>query len=85
MAAEPIEIPARLVFGVPEVAEIRRLVVRPGDKLVLKLGHCLSDAEADDLIGRLREALGDDIRVLILEPGADLEVISPEPAGPGGM
>lgn len=81
----PIEIPVRFVIdGVPEVAEVRRLVLRPGERLVLKLDHCPDDAEADDLMASLHRALGDDVKVLILEPGMDLEVLSVEPAGPGG-
>jgi hypothetical protein len=68
------------------VAEVRRLVVRPGDKLVLKLDHFPDDAEADDLVRRLHDALGDSgVKVIILEPGADLEVLSAEPPAPGGM
>lgn len=77
---EPIEIPAKLVFGVPEVAEVRRLVLRPGDKLVLKVDHLLRQEEADRLIRRLRANLGD-VPVLLMEPGYDLEVISPEAGG----
>jgi hypothetical protein len=77
----PIEIPVRLVFGVPEVAEVRRLVVRPGDKLVMHLDHCPNDAEAADLIDRLHRALGDDVTVLILEPGEDLDVLSLDRSG----
>lgn len=69
------------------VTEIRRLVFRPGDRLVLKLDHRPNDAEAESLIRDLKDALGDLglKKVLILEPGMDLEVLSAEPPAPGGM
>lgn len=75
-APSPIEIPVKLVFGIPEVAEVRRLVIRPGDKLVLRLDHLVDESQWENLVRRLRAALGDDVPVLVLEPGADLEVIS---------
>lgn len=71
----------REALGVDGIAEVRRLVMRPGDRLVVKLDHCPDDEEAGRLVRDLRAALGDDVPVLILDPGADLEVISPEPGG----
>ena len=83
-AERVVEVPVRvrlLLDGVPEVSEVRRLVLRPGDRLVVKLDHCLDDAGFDRLIRDVRDALGDDVRALILEPGMDLEVLSVEPGG----
>lgn len=82
-APSPIEIPVNLVFGVPEAAEVRRLVLRPGDELVVKLDHWPHpDGEAEDIISSLRAVLGDDVPVLVLGPGIDLEVISASADGP---
>ena len=85
MAERVIEVPVkvRLVLdGVPEITEVRRLVVHPGDRLVMHVDHCLDDAQADDLVRRLHGVLGDSgVQVLILEPGEDLEVLSVEPGG----
>lgn len=65
----------------PQATEVKRLAIRPGDRLVLKLGYDPSDAEADDIRARLRSAFegsGYVPPVLILGPGAEIGVIGPE-------
>lgn len=68
-------------MDLPEIAEVKRLVLRPGDRLVLRLDRDLDDQEAGMLMGRLRATLGEDVPVLVLGPGADIEVLGTEPDG----
>lgn len=69
-------------MDLPEITEVKRLEIRPGDRLVVRLDREPDDAEFDHLCGRLRALLGD-VPVVILGPDADLEVIGqadPAPA-----
>lgn len=65
----------------PQSTEVKRLAIRPGDLLVLKVDHYLDDEAVDDLHVRLLEALGPDVKVLVLEPGAEIGVIGPDADG----
>lgn len=77
----PIEIPARLVFDVPEMAEVSRLAIRPGDVLVLRLDYELSSVtEADGIKARVAEVFGWPVPVLILERGVEIGAIGPDEA-----
>jgi hypothetical protein len=66
-----------------EIGDIRRVEVRPGDRLVVRLDCPVDDAEFDMLLARLREAFGPGVPILLLEPGIDITVIGrPEADGP---
>jgi hypothetical protein len=57
----------------PEIAEVKRLTVRPGDKLVVRLVRRPDEHEAHEIRERVQAILG--APVLVLGPDADLEVI----------
>ena len=79
-----IEVPVkvRLVLDdVPGVHEVRRLVLRPGDKLVVRVDTYPDEAELAKMRESLRAVLGDEVPILIVEQGIDLEVISADPSG----
>lgn len=55
--------------------DVRRLVVRPGDILVLRVEGAHEELH-EILGGYLRDALPEGVKVLVLEAGSDLEVVS---------
>jgi len=61
----------------PEITEVQRLTLKPGDRLVVRTDEKLSDQTADRLRERLHAWLGlpDDVRVLILDRGVSIEVV----------
>jgi hypothetical protein len=59
----------------PEITEVQRLRLEPGDALVIRLEREPSMAEADAIKERIRVVLGrDDLPVLVFGPGASIEV-----------
>ena len=66
-------------MDIPEVTDARRIALKPGDILALRFDHMLDDQEIDELQLRLRAALPH-AKVLILDPGTEISVISPEAA-----
>lgn len=72
----------------PQAVEVKRLGIRPGDRIVLKLDHEPFEEECRDIESRLAAAFegsGYVPPVLILSPGAEIGVIGPDevpqPAG----
>ncbi|HET9969444.1 MAG TPA: hypothetical protein VFQ68_14510 [Streptosporangiaceae bacterium] len=63
-------------MSLPEITEVRRLTVKPGDRLIIRTDAKLSAASAAALIGQFRSRLGlpDDVRVVILDCGMSAEV-----------
>lgn len=61
----------------PPIEEVRRLSIRPGDVVVLKLSEY---ADPDMLRPRLEVTFPDN-KVLVLAPGMDLYVVRPEEVG----
>jgi hypothetical protein len=61
----------------PEIAEVQRLTVNPGDRLIVRAPAKLDAATAAHLIERLRAGLDlpDDVRVVILDGGMSVEVV----------
>jgi hypothetical protein len=63
----------------PDVAKVERLSLKPGDRLVLSVDHCLSDEEYHEITGRMDEwarAAGlPEGGFLILEAGQSLQVL----------
>lgn len=62
----------------PEITEIKRLNLRPGDRLVVRLDRDPDMAEADQIKRVGQAAVGEDIPVLVCPPWADLEVLGAE-------
>ena len=60
--------------------DVKRLDVRPGDVLLVRFKQYLSDMEFDEVNTYLSEALGDDVRVVVVEGDAEVMVARPEPA-----
>lgn len=68
-------------MDLPEITEVQRLTIRPGDTLVIKLAVSVLDRKtADDMTGQLREFLELDpsIKILILPQGDSLSVLETE-------
>lgn len=63
-------------MNLPEVTEVQRLTVKPGDRLILRTDAKLSAAVAAALLEQVRARLGlpDDVRVVILDCGMSVEV-----------
>jgi hypothetical protein len=69
-------------MDLPEITEVKRLTVRPGDRLVVRFAESLDMAAADAVKAQVRAAAGiEGVRVIVLDGGADLEVLAP---GGGG-
>lgn len=64
-------------MDIPEIADARRLRLRPGDVLALRLDCELYEGDADEIRARVREVFGWPVPVMILEPGAEIGVIGP--------
>jgi hypothetical protein len=63
----------------PEITDVNRLVLRPGDSLIVHLDRRPSEAEAHEIQDRVRAVLGmPELPVIILGPGEDIEVIGPD-------
>ena len=61
----------------PEITEVQRLRLEPGDALVIRLDREPSMQDAHDAQGRVRAVLGrGDIPVLVLGPSATVEVVA---------
>jgi hypothetical protein len=58
------------------LSDIQRLVVNPGDTVVLKSDMHITVEQADALKQRIRLTLGDDIKVMVLGGGLDIGVIA---------
>lgn len=68
----------------PQSVEIKRLSIRPGDRLVVKLDHEASEDEAEQIkvsVVRAFASSGCIPPVLILGPGTEIGVIGPEADG----
>lgn len=61
--------------ALPEITDVRRLTLRPGDTLVLRLAREPSMADVDRIRHIVQAALDTDAPVLVLGPGEDIEVI----------
>lgn len=71
-------------MDLPEITEVKRLAVRPGDRIVLRLDRTPSLAEADEIGELVRlafEGLDYVPPVLVLGPGEDIEIVGPEADG----
>ena len=63
----------------PEVATAARLSLRPGDRLVLTFDARLTPEEYDTLSVQVKDwGLPDDVKVIVLEGGATLQVLARE-------
>lgn len=67
----------------PEVSEVKRLHLGPGDRLVVTCPAELSMYELGRLRARLREVFGHDVPVMVLDGGKDVRVVAAEEV-PGG-
>lgn len=69
----------------PPITEVKRLRLRPGDRLIVRTEFALTEYDADVLKSKVREILklSKDIPILVLGFGADVEVVTDEPARPG--
>jgi hypothetical protein len=63
----------------PEITEAKRLTLSPGDSLAVRLDREPDQYEAHEIAERVRAITG--VPVLVLGPGADIEVIGTEAGG----
>ena len=64
----------------PQSAEVKRLEIRPGDRLVVKIDREVSPGEFDSIARSLRKTFGPDVPIFLSEPGIDIKVIGPDEA-----
>ena len=65
----------------PEVGEVRRLHLGPGDHLVITYPMPISDASATRLKHRAHAVFGPDVPILVLDSGAELTVAAADDVG----
>jgi hypothetical protein len=65
------------VTDLPEITDVRRLAIRPGDRLVITSPEWLSRQDIAETSARVRAALQlpDDVPVVVLGSGMTLEVV----------
>jgi hypothetical protein len=71
-------------MDLPEITEVKRLRLRPGDSVIVRLEYDPTMYEVDEIQAGVLRALGDlDFvpPVLVLGPRMDIEVIGPPDAG----
>lgn len=61
------------------VEKIKILQVQPGDIVVFQHPGILSGIAHENIRAILREILPDNVQILILEEGADIKLLRPEP------
>ncbi len=66
-----------------EVRLIARLDVKPGDVVVLTCPHRIADTQKTAIETRFRAVMPDTVRVVLLDQGMGLAVISPQIAKTG--
>jgi hypothetical protein len=61
----------------PEITEVQRLTVKPGDRLIIRTDAKLSAQTAEYLLERVRHRLDlpDGVRVVVLDSGMSMEVV----------
>lgn len=64
-------------MDLPEITEVQRLTLKPGDRLIVRTDGKLRAAQAADMLERFRARLGvpDDVQVVILDNGMSAEVV----------
>lgn len=71
-------------MNIPEIDEVRRATIRPGDRVILRAAMQIDMATAASAVQRFRQALqlGDDVCVVIIAPGMDVEIVGPADDAP---
>jgi hypothetical protein len=61
----------------PEITEVQRLTVKPGDRLIIRTDEKLRADTAAYLLDRVRHGLDlpDDVHVVVLDSGMSVEVV----------
>lgn len=62
---------------IPEVAGVERMVIRPGEVLVVRLGYHLGTAEMNMVRAQFVEAFPG-VRVIVLDVGVSMQVMRAE-------
>jgi len=68
-------------MNLPEITEVQRLALRPGDRIIVRSTERLDMATADRMKDRVRAVLGlpDGFPVLVMDGGMSLEAVGPAP------
>lgn len=66
-------------MDLPEITEAKRLALRPGDSLAVRLDREPSEYEAYEVAERVRAIAG--VPVLVFGPSMDIEIVGPEADG----
>jgi hypothetical protein len=73
-------IPEPLAGATPVELHIAKLELKPGDILVLRLDHKLSDETCNWLRDNMRRVLPEGVKAMVLDKDADLSVVRAEDA-----
>ena len=60
----------------PEITDLQRLNLQPGDRLILRVKGRIPADKAQELLAYTRAWAGDEVPVMILDDGASLEIMS---------
>ena len=63
-------------MNLPEITDLRRLNLQPGDRLVLRVKGRIPADQAQELLACTRAWAGDEVPVMILDDDASLEIVS---------
>jgi hypothetical protein len=58
-----------------EIENVRYLVVRPGEMLMIQLDHLLPPDRLVEMGERLKEMLPSEVKLVITSPGTELEIV----------
>lgn len=62
----------------PEITEVRRLTVRPGDRIIVRYAQRLDMETVDHISKRFSEAIGvENVQVIVLDGAPNIEVFGP--------
>ncbi|WP_284777074.1 hypothetical protein [Agrobacterium sp. lyk4-40-TYG-31] len=61
--------------GIKFIGDMQRLVIKPGDRFVIKCDQKLSISAKNEIAEVSRGFFGEGVKVLILEPGMSLGVV----------
>jgi hypothetical protein len=70
-------------MDLPEITEAKRLTLRPGDSLAVRLDREPDEYEAHKIATRVQAITG--VPVVVLGPSMDVEAIGPEAPAPDGV
>jgi hypothetical protein len=67
--------------NLPEITDVQRLTLKPGDRLIVRTPERLDMATADLIKKRVKQVFGEDVPVQVLDMGMSIEVVTSDLVG----